>query len=120
MSQWVIHRDPRFFESPEEFRPERWDGDLGTRLPKYAYFPFGGGQRTCIGREFAMLQLLLTLVTVARKFRFPLATGDAGEREASIILRPKGVLPMVIRGPHIKAPAVDGMRAFACNTGITE
>jgi cytochrome P450 len=81
MSQWVIHRDPRFFESPEEFRPERWDGDLGTRLPKYAYFPFGGGQRTCIGREFAMLQLLFTLVTVAQKFRFRLATGSAVERE---------------------------------------
>ena len=120
MSQWVIHRDPRFFESPGEFRPERWDGDLGTRLPKYAYFPFGGGPRTCIGREFAMLQLLFTLVTVAQKFRFRLATGSAVEREASIILRPKGGLPMVIRERNIKAPADNGMRAFAGNTGIAK
>jgi cytochrome P450 len=120
MSQWVIHRDPRFFESPEEFRPERWDGNLATRLPKYAYFPFGGGQRTCIGREFAMIQLLLTLVTLARKFRFRLATGSAVECEASIILRPKGGLPMVIGDRHIKAPADNGMREFSGNTGIAE
>jgi len=118
MSQWVIHRDPRFFESPEEFRPERWDGDLAERLPKYAYFPFGGGQRTCIGREFAMLQLLLTLVTIARKFRFRLATRSAVEREASIVLRPRGGLPMVIRERHVKAPADNGMRMLSGNTGI--
>ena len=120
MSQWVMHRDPRFFESPEEFQPERWDDDLAARLPKYAYFPFGGGQRTCIGREFAMLQLLLTLVTVARKFRFRLATGSAVEREASIILRPKGGLPMVIRERRIKAPADDEMREFSGSIGIAE
>ena len=120
MSQWVIHRDPRFFESPAEFRPERWDGNLAARLPKYAYFPFGGGQRTCIGREFAMLQLLLTLVTVARKFHFRLTTGSAVECEASIILRPKGGLPMVICERHIKAPADNGTREFSGNTGIAE
>lgn len=120
MSQWVIHRDPRFFESPAEFRPERWDGNLAARLPKYAYFPFGGGQRTCIGREFAMLQLLLTLVTLARKFRFRLATGSAVECEASIILRPKGGLPMVICERHIKARADNGTREFSGNTGIAE
>jgi cytochrome P450 len=120
MSQWVIHRDSRFFESPEEFRPERWDGDLAARLPKYAYFPFGGGQRTCIGREFAILQLLLTLVTVARKFRFRLTTGSPVEREASIILRPKGGLPMVIRQRHTKASSDNGIREFSGNIGIAE
>ena len=119
MSQWVIHRDPRFFESPEEFRPERWDGDLAARLPKYAYFPFGGGQRNCIGRDFATLQLLLTLVTVARKFRFRLARGSAVEREASIILRPKGGLPMVIRERHLKAPADNATRVFS-GAGIAQ
>jgi hypothetical protein len=67
-----------------------------------------------------MLQLLLTLATVARKFRFRLATGSAVEREASIILRPKGGLPIVIQERHIKAPADHGMRAFSGNTGIAE
>src|SRR4029079_8228237 len=43
MSQWVVHRDPRWFDDPETFRPERWENDLAKRLPRYAYFPFGGG-----------------------------------------------------------------------------
>jgi hypothetical protein len=67
-----------------------------------------------------MLQLLFTLVTVAQKFRFRLATGSAVEREASIILRPKGGLPMVIRARHIKAPADYGMRVSSDNTGIAK
>ncbi len=49
MSQWVMHRDPRYFDEPERFKPERWAAGVAGRLPKYAYFPFGGGQRMCIG-----------------------------------------------------------------------
>src|SRR5207249_12248587 len=46
MAQWVVHRDPRWYDAPEEFRPERWEGDLMKRLPRFAYFPFGGGPRS--------------------------------------------------------------------------
>ena len=56
MSQWVIHRDPRFFDDPEAFRPERWADGLAKRIPRYAYFPFGGGPRICIGNGFAMME----------------------------------------------------------------
>jgi len=55
MAQWVVHRDPRWYDAPEEFRPERWEGDLMKRLLRFAYFPFGGGPRQCIGNAFALI-----------------------------------------------------------------
>ncbi len=69
MSQWVIQRDPRFFDDPLAFRPERWDDDLAKKLHRYAYFPFGGGPRICIGNGFAMMEAVLLLATIARRFR---------------------------------------------------
>src|SRR5579859_6529898 len=55
-AQWVVHRDPRWFDEPERFLPERWEGDLAKRLPRFAYFPFGGGPRQCIGNSFALME----------------------------------------------------------------
>src|SRR6185436_20006583 len=52
-AQWSVQRDPRFFDDPDAFRPERWEGGLALRLPRFAYFPFGGGPRLCIGNTFA-------------------------------------------------------------------
>src|SRR5262249_54421905 len=53
MSPWVVHRDPRFYETPEQYRPERWSSDAVRTMPKFAYCPFGGGPRICIGNSFA-------------------------------------------------------------------
>src|SRR5262249_27937488 len=64
MSEWVVQRDPRWFHQPEEFHPERWEGDLAQRLPRYAYFPFGGGPRLCIGNTFALMETVLVLATI--------------------------------------------------------
>src|SRR6266849_5529103 len=69
MAQWVVHRDPRWYDAPEKFRPERWEDDLLKRLPRFAYFPFGGGPRQCIGNTFALMEATLILATIARKFR---------------------------------------------------
>ena len=88
-SQWVVHRDPRWYESPAEFRPERWQGDLLKRLPRFAYFPFGGGPRQCIGNSFALMEATLILATVAQKFRLKLVPGHAVVPLASITLRPR-------------------------------
>jgi cytochrome P450 len=63
-----IQRDERFFDDPDEFRPSRWDGDLRRELPDFAYMPFGGGPRVCIGRQFALLEAKLTLATIGREF----------------------------------------------------
>jgi len=55
-AQWTVHRDERWYDAPEEFRPQRWEGDLLKRLPRFAYFPFGGGPRQCIGNTFALME----------------------------------------------------------------
>ncbi len=96
-SQWVMHRDARYFDDPLEFRPERWEGDLKNRLPKFAYFPFGGGPRRCIGDMFAMMEGVLLLAAIAREFRFELVRGQKVELWPSITLRPRGGVRVVGR-----------------------
>jgi cytochrome P450 len=66
MAQWVVHRDPRWYRDPEAFRPERWLDHSLDGNPKFAYFPFGGGPRVCIGNQFAMMEAVLVLATIAR------------------------------------------------------
>lgn len=94
MSPWVMHRDPRFYDEPERFAPERWLDGLADRLPRFTYFPFGGGPRICIGNRFAMMESVLILATVARRFRLELAPGCAPTPFPTITLRPSGGVPM--------------------------
>jgi cytochrome P450 len=89
LAQWVVHRDPRWFDAPGEFRPERWEGDLMKRLPRFAYFPFGGGPRQCIGNSFAVMEATLLLATIAQRFRISLVTGRPIVPMPSITLRPR-------------------------------
>jgi cytochrome P450 len=89
MSQWTMHRDARYFDEPDSFRPERWESGLESRLPRFAYFPFGGGPRKCIGSNFAMLEAILVLATIAQRFRFDLLPGQVIVPEPLITLRPK-------------------------------
>jgi cytochrome P450 len=88
-AQWTVHRDARWYDAPDEFRPERWEGDLMKRLPRFAYFPFGGGPRQCIGNTFALMEAVLILATIAQKFRFRLVEGHPVVPLASITLRPR-------------------------------
>ena len=74
MPQWVIHRDGRWFDDPEAFRPERWADGLMQRIHRYAYFPFGGGPRICIGNNFALMEATLILATIARQYRLDART----------------------------------------------
>jgi cytochrome P450 len=94
ISQWVAHRDSRFFDDPDVFRPERWADGLAKRLPKFAYFPFGGGPRFCIGNAFAMMEATLLLATLAQRFRFEVAPGARVVPYPSITLRPRYGLEM--------------------------
>jgi cytochrome P450 len=93
----VVHRDPRYFEEPLAFRPERWADDLARRLPRYAYFPFGGGPRICIGNSFAQMEAMLILATIARRFHLERATAEPVVPEPTITLRPRGGVPMIVR-----------------------
>jgi cytochrome P450 len=88
-SQWISHRDPRWFEDPRSFRPERWTEDFEARLPKLAYFPFGGGPRICIGMGFAWMEGVLLLATIGRRWTMRLAPGPRIEPHPRITLRPK-------------------------------
>jgi cytochrome P450 len=89
MSQWVVHRDERWFDDPQAFRPERWTADLEEQLPKFAYFPFGGGPRGCIGNGFAMLETILVLVEIARRWHFDLDPTHEVLPKPSVTLRAK-------------------------------
>ena len=88
LAQWVVHRDPRWFDQPLRFMPERWEGDLARRLHRFAYFPFGGGPRQCIGNSFALMEATMILATIAQRFRFKLALDHPVKPLASITLRP--------------------------------
>ncbi|HWP28608.1 MAG TPA: cytochrome P450, partial [Chloroflexota bacterium] len=96
MSQWLLHRDPRYFDAPERFLPERWADGLAKRLPRYAYFPFGGGPRLCIGAGFASLEAALVLATVLPRFRLTLVPGHPIALWPSVTLRPRYGIRMVL------------------------
>ena len=89
ISQWVMHRDPRYFENPEIFQPERWEDNLEKRLPRGVYIPFGDGPRVCIGRGFALMEAILLLATIAQKFQLDVLPGFPIVPQPSITLRPE-------------------------------
>ena len=97
MSQWVNHRDPAYFPDPEVFRPERWQDGLAKRIPKYAYYPFGGGQRVCIGNTFALMEAAIILATVGQKYRFTLLPDAVIDVNPQITLLPKNGIPAVLQ-----------------------
>ena len=93
---WMVHRDRRWFEEPEAFRPERWAGDLSQRLPRFAYFPFGGRPRQCIGNSFAQMEAVLLLAAIAQRFRLSLVPGQRITPTPYITLRPEPGIRMLV------------------------
>ncbi|HTR62534.1 MAG TPA: cytochrome P450, partial [Candidatus Binataceae bacterium] len=87
-SQWLAHRHPAFWENPERFDPERFSAERAAGRPRYAYFPFGGGPRMCIGNIFALTEAQLVLATVAQRYRLRLAPHHPIELQPLITLRP--------------------------------
>jgi len=94
--QWATHRDERYFDRPEEFEPDRWTVEFSEQLPKYAYFPFGGGPRQCIGNYFAMMEIVLVLATIGRRLTLSLAQDQTVELWPAMSLRPKNGIKVVI------------------------
>jgi cytochrome P450 len=88
-SQYIVHRDPRFFPHPERFWPERFTAEAKAARPRFAYFPFGGGGRQCIGESFALMEATLALATIAQRWRLPLVPGQKIELQPKITLRPR-------------------------------
>lgn len=94
LPQWVTHRDARWFESPDDFKPERWTKALEEQLPRYAYFPFGGGPRICIGSAFAMLEARLAVAMIAQRYTLARLDDRPLDLQASITIRPRNGLTM--------------------------
>jgi cytochrome P450 len=98
LCQWVSHRDPRYFgPDPDVFRPERWLDGLAKRIPKYAYYPFGGGPRVCIGNTFALMEAAIILAAVGQRYRFTLEPEPPVDVDPQITLLPLNGIPAVLR-----------------------
>jgi cytochrome P450 len=96
MSQWVNHRDQIFFPDPEEFRPERWQDGLAKRLPKFAYYPFGGGQRICVGSTFALIEATIILAAVGQHYQFTVDPDAVIDIKPQITLLPANGIPATL------------------------
>jgi cytochrome P450 len=102
VSQWVLHRDPRFWSDPQDFRPERWIGPSGgfdetaPGQPRYAFFPFGAGGRMCVGEPFAWTEAVLVLARLARHWQPRHDPDHVLRLRPAITLRPDGALPMTL------------------------
>ncbi|MER2599223.1 MAG: cytochrome P450 [Caldilineales bacterium] len=96
ISQYVMHRDPRYWFDAERFDPQRWTPEAQARRPRFSYFPFGGGPRVCIGEGFAWTEGILLLATLAQHWQARLLPGHHVQPEPLITLRPKNGLPMTL------------------------
>jgi len=99
ISQIVMHRDARYFPNPEKFDPLRWsaNGAGSASLPRFAYFPFGGGPRVCIGAGFAMMEAALLLATIAQQFRVQIVSPKRVKMLPSVTLRPRGGIQVTLK-----------------------
>ena len=96
LSPYVTHRHPALWEHPEVFDPERFTPERSAGRPHFAYFPFGGGPRMCIGNNFALMEMQLILATIAQRYKLRLVPGHPVEPEAFLSLRPRYSLPMTL------------------------
>jgi cytochrome P450 len=96
LSPYTMHRHPGYWNRPDEFDPDRFTPERSSDRKPFAYFPFGGGPRLCIGHNFALLEAQLIIATVAQRYQLDLAPGHAVEPERIFVLRPRGGLPMTI------------------------
>ncbi|MFI9023865.1 cytochrome P450 [Streptomyces sp. NPDC053560] len=95
-SQWTTHRDPRWFPEPTSFRPERWDPDAPDPVPDHAWYPFGGGRRTCLGARFAQVEAALLLATLAQRCHLDVAPADPNP-SVGLLLQPAAPLHATVR-----------------------
>jgi len=106
MSPWVMHHDERFYPDHNRFDPERWTPEAREARPKFSYFPFGGGPRVCIGEQFAWMEGVLLIATLAQRWKLSLAEGQRVEPRAMITLRPRYGMAMLVERREAFATAL--------------
>ena len=97
LPQWAVHRSPTYWDDPEAFRPERWRPTRRNDRPRFAYFPFGGGPRHCIGKHLAELEAKLIVATVAKRFELSPEGAELGDLQPSLTLHPRNGMEMTVR-----------------------
>jgi len=95
LPQWVVHRDPRWWDDPETFDPDRWTG--GTDRPQLAYFPFGAGPRRCIGKHLSMMEGQLILATIAQQYELDRVADGSLDLRGSITMHPREPVDVELR-----------------------
>jgi cytochrome P450 len=97
LPQWGVHRDPRWYDDPEAFDPDRWLPERAAERPRFAYFPFGGGSRSCIGRQFSLLEATLVLATIAGRYRLERIDEGPIDLRPSLTMHPANGMEMRVR-----------------------
>ena len=111
VSQYVTQRDPRWFSDPSHFQPERWTPQFRASLNRFAYFPFGGGPRQCVGESFARMEALLVLASISQQWQLSMVPGHTVVPEPLITLRPNGGMPMTLHLRSHRASPQGGVDA---------
>jgi cytochrome P450 len=96
-SAYLLHRHPEVWDEPEQFRPGRFLPEQIEKRPRYAYIPFGGGPRLCMGNNFALMEMTLVLATIAQRYRLELTSPREIEPEPLIVLPPRNGVPVFVR-----------------------
>jgi len=104
MSPYVLQHDARYFPDPDRFDPDRWTPEFRAALPPFAYFPFGGGPRRCIGESFAWMELVLVVSTIAQQWRLHLVPGHPVEPQPVVTLRTKHGMKMTVHRRSVESP----------------
>ena len=108
MSQYVIHHDSRYYKQPEQFQPDRWTQKFKNTLPRFAYFPFGGGIRGCTAESFAWMEGILAVASISKQWKMRLASNQRVYLDAEITLRPK-------YGMKVPEQEMSGFNNFSIN-----
>jgi cytochrome P450 len=101
VSPYSIQRDPQYWKDPESFDPEHFNLQVSGKRPRFTYFPFGGGPRLCIGKDFALYEAVLVLAMTAQRFDWKLAPGEVVHHQPSVTFRPDAVR-LVVRPRKLK------------------
>src|SRR6056297_1721911 len=94
LPQWVVHRSSRWYDAPETFDPDRWDSERSSERPRFAFFPFGGGPRDCIGKQFSMLEATVILSTVAQEYTMEYLGSEDLRLRGSLTMHPEEPVAM--------------------------